>query len=342
MRFLWLDGLRGLAACYVLSFHFFKGSNVFASFGWIAVDFFFVLSGFILCNSITLAGATGRLGFAKFLKKRILRLFPVLFLALFLRLLLQLSESVLEFIRGSVGNTTAFDSSDLIRYLLSILLLQFLYPFSVSLVFPLWSLSTEFYSNLFQIISRLTGSIRKISFGILLGILLIIASGIYFDSGPDWIQYNTWLFGFGRALVGFNIGQLVWNFQQRKFRVSWMHSLFIALVGFVVSINVWVFANEFVLASAYFSFGFLVLSFSKFKNPAQTSDLFRLLKVLGETSYPVYLFHTIILPLFLRVFTSLSLVNFIAFYLMNVIFSFLVLKYLEPKVRVFISKYVRV
>lgn len=342
MRFLWLDGLRGLAACYVLSLHFFMGSNVFASFGWIAVDFFFVLSGFVLCNSITLAGATGTLGLEKFLKKRILRLFPVLFLALSLRLLVQLSESILEFFRGSVENSPAFDSSDLIRYSLSILLLQFLYPFSVSLLFPLWSLSTEFYSNLFQIILRLTGSLRKISFGILLGILLIIASGIYFDSGPDWTQYNTWLFGFGRALIGFNIGQLVWNFHQRKIRVSWMHYLFVALVGFVISINVWIFANKFVLASAYFSFGFLVLAFSKFKNPAQSSHLFRFLKVFGETSYPVYVFHTIILSLFLRIFTSLSLVNFINFYLMNLIFSFLVLKYLEPKVRVFISKYVKV
>ena len=42
-RLLWLDGLRGLSAAYVLSYHFFwelNESNWFLSTGWLAVDLF--------------------------------------------------------------------------------------------------------------------------------------------------------------------------------------------------------------------------------------------------------------------------------------------------------------
>lgn len=318
------------------------GQIFFCSFGWISVDFFFVLSGFVLCNSLTIAGATGRKGLFRFLKKRILRLFPILVLALTFRFTLQLGEVIQEILWREGGDINGIDSKMLIRYPISILLLQFLYPFSTTLLFPLWSLCTEFYSNLIQIIVRLTGSIRKYIFGILLGILFIILSGIYLDTSLDWTQYNTWIFGFGRALFGFNIGQLVWHSCHRGLKASNSYLHIYALFGFIISINIWDFAREMFLFSFNFTFGLLVLSFSKFRNPAIDSILFRLLKVLGDTSYPVYLFHSVFLGLFARFFTDYSLANFALFYLMNLIFSFLVLKFLEPKIRVFLSRYIRV
>jgi len=342
MRYLWLDGLRGFAAFVVLSFHYFAGTNSLANFGWLAVDFFFVLSGFVLCKAITHAGNNGVSGLKTFVKKRILRLYPVLFLALSFKLSFQLIEYSLELLKGDVGTRPAFDSSDPARYVLSILLLQFLFPFSISLLLPLWSLSTEFYSSIFQIILRLTGSLRSILLGILLGVFLIIISGVYFEVVPNWQEYNTWVFGFGRTIIGFNVGQLMWHFHQRNLRLRQKYLSFLTLIGITLSMNIWLFASDLVLVSAFFWFGCLVLAVSKFKNPAKTSILSPILKVLGETAYPIYLFHMIFLDFLSSFFTNRSIGNFVFFYVVNLIFSFFVLKYLEQKVKSFIKRLIKV
>jgi peptidoglycan/LPS O-acetylase OafA/YrhL len=342
MRFLWLDGLRGIAAWYVLLFHFFGSANIFTGFGWLAVDFFFVLSGFVLCKTITLAGGKGVAGFKAFIRKRMLRLFPMLSLALFLRFLVQLCEYIIEFFRGSEGNAPAFYITDPISYILSIFLIQFLFPFSIFLLLPLWSLSVEFYSNLLQLILRLTGSLRGIFLSILIGIALIAISGIYIDSGPDWGQYNTWIFAFGRAFAGFNVGQIMWILQQKWVGLNWKNSLFFTLIGTLLSVTIWVFVKELFLVSVYFSFGFLVLVFSKFNRPASNSKVSRILSALGATSYPIYLFHIIILSFFARFSTGFSLVDFFFFYLLNLTIALFVLKYLEPKVKVFLARYIAV
>ena len=343
MRFLWLDGLRGIAAGYVVAFHFFEGSSKFASFGWLAVDLFFVLSGFVLCNTITQASANGLSGLKTFVKKRFLRLYPVLIFALLLTLLTKLAEYSFELYRGTVGDQPAFHSNELILYILSFLLLQFLYPMAITVLVPLWSLSTELYSNLLQIILHLTGSHRRFSLGVLLGVLLVINSGVYFDVNLDWTDYNTWLFGFGRALIGFNIGQIIWKFSGKFTRFNWRHSFFFSIIGFVISVNAWVFAKDFILAPVYICFGFLVLTLSKFKNPNTTSSVYFCLKNLGETSYPIYLFHTIFLGYASVFFTTFRTFNsFIIFYSFNLIFSMIVVKCVEPKIKVLINKFLRV
>lgn len=79
-RFVALDSLRGLAALMVAAFHFRHGGPVFEAMlvrnGWLFVDFFFVLSGFVI------AGAYGerlRQGFApaRFMALRLGRLYPL-------------------------------------------------------------------------------------------------------------------------------------------------------------------------------------------------------------------------------------------------------------------------
>jgi peptidoglycan/LPS O-acetylase OafA/YrhL len=115
-------------------------------------------------------------------------------------------------------------------------------------------------------------------------------------------------------------------------------SLFLILLGIVIPVNVWFLAKELLLFSAYSWFGILVLAFSKLKNPPKKSIVTTILKVLGESSYPIYLFHLIILGFFSRFFASATLVNFVFFYLINLAFSLLVIKYLEPGVKALISR----
>jgi len=75
-----IDGLRALAVLSVLLFHF---DVLGASGGFVGVDIFFVISGFLITRLITgEIEETGKFDFANFYFRRIRRLFPALILVL--------------------------------------------------------------------------------------------------------------------------------------------------------------------------------------------------------------------------------------------------------------------
>lgn len=82
-HFLVLDGLRGVAAFGVLTFHFLEMviwnySVLWLSHGFLAVDFFFCLSGFVMGYAYDDRLKT--IGLATFLKARLIRLHPLVVL----------------------------------------------------------------------------------------------------------------------------------------------------------------------------------------------------------------------------------------------------------------------
>ena len=74
-----LDGLRGVAILLVVLYHYFP----FFRIGWIGVDLFFVLSGFLI-TSILLRTKNKKGYFKNFYIRRTLRIFPLYFLFLLL------------------------------------------------------------------------------------------------------------------------------------------------------------------------------------------------------------------------------------------------------------------
>jgi peptidoglycan/LPS O-acetylase OafA/YrhL len=78
-----IDGLRGFAAFAVAWFHFTNGAPLLpdgwfkssGQYGWLGVEIFFVISGFIIPHALHRAGYQGR-DFGLFLVKRIARLDP--------------------------------------------------------------------------------------------------------------------------------------------------------------------------------------------------------------------------------------------------------------------------
>ncbi len=81
MRIDSLDGLRGLAILLVLIYHSYAP---FTQGGFIGVDIFFVLSGFLITTLLMKEHDTyGTIRFKKFYMRRFLRLAPALFLVLF-------------------------------------------------------------------------------------------------------------------------------------------------------------------------------------------------------------------------------------------------------------------
>jgi peptidoglycan/LPS O-acetylase OafA/YrhL len=83
-HFVLLDGLRGVAAIMVVLFHLFEpfsGGNPqvqIINHGYLAVDFFFMLSGFVIAYAYD--GRWGRMGVRDFVMRRLIRLQPMVVL----------------------------------------------------------------------------------------------------------------------------------------------------------------------------------------------------------------------------------------------------------------------
>jgi peptidoglycan/LPS O-acetylase OafA/YrhL len=76
-----LDGMRGLAVLLVVVYHNFNFIN-YTFFGWLGVDLFFVLSGFLITEILLQSRETSHF-LRNFYIRRALRIFPLYFLTLF-------------------------------------------------------------------------------------------------------------------------------------------------------------------------------------------------------------------------------------------------------------------
>ncbi len=134
-----IDGLRALAILLVVVFHFFP--NILVA-GFIGVDVFFVISGFVISRLILTELETGHFSFIQFYKKRIIRIFPALllvmvfclilgWLTLFQDELLQLSKHILS----GIFFYTNFTLLDEVNY--------FDQSASHKILLNLWSLAIE-------------------------------------------------------------------------------------------------------------------------------------------------------------------------------------------------------
>ena len=70
-----IDGLRAIAVLMVFTYH----ASPYMKGGWVGVDIFFVISGFVITRMLKLEfEASGRIDFAGFYVRRLLRLWPAL------------------------------------------------------------------------------------------------------------------------------------------------------------------------------------------------------------------------------------------------------------------------
>jgi len=133
-RYLILDGLRGVAAFGVLIFHgrSWMPDRLF-SHGYLAVDFFFILSGFILAYTYATTEGTTRGGARVFWVARIARIYPVYLLGLVLALGPYLATE------HNIQNITISIGSHLV-------MLHAWLPGTLDLNQPSWSLSVEAFN----------------------------------------------------------------------------------------------------------------------------------------------------------------------------------------------------
>jgi peptidoglycan/LPS O-acetylase OafA/YrhL len=102
-----IDGLRALAVLSVIGFHF-EAPRIFG--GFVGVDIFFVISGFLITGIIQTEIRENSFSFSQFYQRRVRRLLPALYVMIFLTALFSfhylLTSERLEFFRSAMAAAT--------------------------------------------------------------------------------------------------------------------------------------------------------------------------------------------------------------------------------------------
>lgn len=173
-----LDGLRGVAILLVLFLHNFDFLNYFF-FGWLGVDLFFVLSGFLI-TEILLKTLDQPHYIRNFYMRRLLRIFPLYYLVLIICLLILPNISRL----GLNAEYYTSNQGWLWTYLQN-WLYSFKEPYGDKLLLHTWSLAVE--EQFYLVWPFIILLIRKPKRLLFFVFFLLIAVGV--------ARYAVWVYG---------------------------------------------------------------------------------------------------------------------------------------------------
>lgn len=302
-RFLLLDGMRGVAALGVLAFHVTVSATSdfqqLASF-YLFVDFFFVLSGFVLLPSMPQRGKQLGRASGVFILKRVFRFWPLAITSLIVALIaIDWERNFLvanDNFNAPYGSLAGLPADERVHILvIAFLLLQVLLASAIAINVPLWSLSAEWIANVIY------APLTAVKWG--MGIILAIIAGYVMlwyglTSDASFIEYSGPIRGFeavGRAFLGFGLGLLLRKYltQLSRFRNWWM---LVISVGLVVSLffieDAWHW-DSYRYNITYFAapiFALLILQLTKFEVTPGTRKA-KVLSFMGAYSFGVYVFH---------------------------------------------------
>ena len=322
-HFALLDGLRGVAALAVLWYHVNEGfafaeatngagDGIIRSFnhGYLAVDFFFILSGFVIAYAYDDRWNQG-LTMGNFIKRRLIRLHPMLIAGAII-------GAITFLVQGSV--TWSGESVSLAQVLLC-LGLTFLFIPSVpggsyevrgnGELFPLngpyWSLFFEYIGNLLYglLLRRLSTKVLAV-FVALLGITFFWFATCniseYGSIGVGWtLDTVNFCGGLLRMLFPFTLGMLLSRtFRPRPVRGAfWLCSiLLVALfaVPYIEAMQPLCMNGVFEMTCIMLVFPAIVLLAASCTSVGATTN--RIATFLGELSYPLYTVHYPLMYLF--------------------------------------------
>lgn len=343
-HFLILDGLRGVAALAVVIFHFMEWiftdpSTNFIGHGFLAVDFFFCLSGFVIGYAYD--DRIAKMGVAEFFKSRLIRLHPLIVFGSVLGLLGFLLDPFLS---------PAYDSGKLaLLFIFSLLLIPF--PVMEERFFNLFALNAPSWSLFWEYVANILYAVvlHKVKRPLLVALTIIAAVGI--------------------IIVSYRAGNLLGGWSKDNFFDGGVRVAYSFLAGLLIYRSNWIIKNGLGFA------GLGVLLFCAFIMPWSKSDwvvealvvIFyfplmvslgagstlsprweKLCRFSGNISYPLYMTHYAAIWIFGNYFTTRkpatgqltyviigSVIFLVAFaYLTMVLFDIPVRRYLARKRRI--------
>ena len=300
-----LDGCRGLAACLVALYHFrsvFRisvhshvGALPLIRNAWLGVDFFFVLSGFVIAANYQhrLMGRTVRL--RDFMLLRLGRLYP---LHLFTLLVVLLIVAFLQI--GASGATRPdlpTDQNSGVAFVANLLLIHGLH-IGPEVMWnqwnhPSWSISGEFATYLvFALSWRFLRGFTWLLIGltILAAPAFILAMHGGLDVTYDW--------GFIRSLLGFALGVVAFNVT-RSSMATWIFARLSRIEATIAELILAILACALVSFAgdtppsivAPFLFTGVVMLFSEERGIVTRVLSAAPIQALGRWSYSIYMLH---------------------------------------------------
>lgn len=298
-RFVVLDSFRGLSAICVVFFHmnildtlttfsFFRNSHIF-------VEFFFILSGFVLANGY---GFRSEINFLNFILSRIFRLFPLHIFMLGIFVFFEVCKFIAFQNYGFEFNTAPFTDSYAVSQIIpNLLLVQAWFPFfdATTFNYPSWSISVEFFLYLTFFLTLFFSEFSKLFIWLLFTILMFYLLSANFFMLTDELQ---------RGMAFFFLGTII-NFLQQKINFFTMNKAIAGFLESLVFLLIYLFVagdveNNYVLAGSLFSVTILVFSFEAgFISRILTRHFFQFIGVL---SYSIYMVHVAVLFVSFSVF----------------------------------------
>lgn len=336
-----LDGLRGVAAIAVVVFHFMEIAvpdyrDSFIAHAYLAVDFFFCLSGFVIAYAYDQRLA--KIGIATFLKLRLIRLHPLVIIGSVIGLV--------AFVFDPLSNLYQdYQDKTILMFLCSCLMIP--YPMVQERYFnlfhlnpPTWSLFWEYVANIFYalVFVRLKNKVLWL-LTILAAVALCYEAKVSGHLSVGWGGDNITGGGI-RVGYSFLAGILAyrsrWIIRSRLGFIALSTMLMLAfLIPFAEKVN-WIVDPLVVI----FYFPLLIALGAG----ARVSDAMRrVCRLSGELSYPIYMVHYPFIWLFMSYVQEKkpTLIEMtwimIAGTIMMVLLAYVTMKYLDIPIRKFLK-----
>jgi len=299
IRFRALDSWRGICALLVAAHHleargFLYWQPVVRN-AWLFVDFFFVLSGFVIAHAYGDRLEKG-LEIKDFAIRRFGRLWPLHAAMLAVLVLLEFSHLLIAHWHPIAGERTAFAADRSVAAILSNLFLVQalgLHPYE-TWNGPSWSISVEFFTYLVFAATCFAVPNRRLRLAA--SIVLALGGAIVLARYAPFGMRETFRWGLPRCLYGFFLGTIAYDAWRRGF-VRWLAgtgaeaAAVVAVVVFIV----------FVPGHAAFEylapplFALAVVVFAGGRGTISRLLSTRAPAALGRWSYSIYMVHTPVL-----------------------------------------------
>lgn len=301
IRFVWLDFYRFIFALIVVFSHY--QGQLASKTAYLAVDFFFVLSGFVLAYAY--ADKVENENFAKnFLIDRVARLYPLYFLFMLITLVLNIICFALA--GHGLSEGWAYKDGRAYTFILSLLLLQNAgLTTNASWIAPAWSISVEVIVNvaLIYVFAKMYKARNDFNVITALGSVSLFFFVVIFNAHKSLGNFETNLFGFlnsglARGFAGILLGiivykvyKLMYSLAQSKqtecFLVLWASGIVLAVIflsGYKVN-------NIDFIAIPFFFIFILSMAWRESFAEKKSSRLDRVAEVCGSMSYGIYIVH---------------------------------------------------
>lgn len=297
-----LDSWRGVAALLVALFHLNILSSIyslnFVRNSYLFVDFFFVLSGFVISHSY--GARLGTLeGVGRFMMRRLGRLWPLHAVVLIAFIVVEGGRAILT-ARGASFVNPPFTGATSFHSILTNLLFGQSLGIEQQLTWnpPSWSICAEFWTYLIFASAMLAGAtwLRRVSFATeyLLGALLAGSACILVLFARHGID-ATYDLGVVRCIYGFMVGHLTYCFWQAtsgiRIKTGFLEVAVVIAVAVYVSLagrTGYSFLAPLVFAAVVFVFAFET-------GPISGLMLNRGSVWLGRISYSIYMWQAFII-----------------------------------------------